>query len=168
MSAKTVSWAAALFAVAATTAASADDAGRDAGFGAWTNASGRVFAARLVALDDRAATFVFAEDGATNTLALADLAPACRERAREAFDLPEIPPALAATWRLTLRTLRQTDALAADGRLKPELAAARRANVMAAFRKACRERGLTANRIAALIRRLAACSVTQGAIFSNT
>lgn len=94
-------------------------------------------------------------DGVTNALALADLAPTSRERAREAFDLPEIPPALAATWRLSVRTLRQTDALAADGRLTPERAAARRANVMAAFRKACRERGISEDHIAVLVRRLA-------------
>ena len=149
-----VSWAAALLAVVATSAACAADAGRDAGFGTWTNANGRAFTARLVALDDRAATFVFAVDGVTNALALADLAPASRERAREAFDLPEIPSALAATWRLSVRTLRQTDALAADGRLTPERAAARRANVMAAFRKACRERGISEDHIAALVRRL--------------
>lgn len=121
----------------------------------WTNSLGRAFSACLIALDDREGTFVFTEDGATNRLALASLSSACRERARDQFDLPEIPPALAATWAQAKRSLLATKGLAADGRLSDDDAALRRRQVDSALRNACRELRLPEDRIRALLRRFA-------------
>ena len=110
--------------------------------GVWTNAVGRAFSAKLLAVDDTAATFVFAEDGATNRIELAKLDPATRQRAcREAGYLP-VPPVLAPTFRRASEDWVQTQSLEESGRLEPEKAAARRKAILNAFARRCREAGI--------------------------
>ena len=122
--------------------------------GVWTNALGRAFSARLVAVDDREATFVFDEDGATNRVALAKLDEATRLRAcREAGYMP-VPPRLASTFKRATQDMRQTRAMEADGRLDAEKASARRAAIRAAFASRCRAVGLADEDAALILKRI--------------
>ena len=63
-----------------------------------TNALGVAFTATLLAASDAGVTFAFSEDGATNALAWAQLAPASRAAVCDALDFAPVPPALAATF----------------------------------------------------------------------
>ena len=116
-----------------------------------TNAIGIAFTATLLAASDAGVTFAFPEDGATNTLAWAQLAPASRAAVCDALDFAPVPPALAATFAVAQGELRRVDALAADGRLDAGTAARRRASVCAAF---ARRAGLDGAQVARLLRRL--------------
>lgn len=119
-----------------------------------TNALGAAFAATLLAASDAGVTFAFPEDGATNALAWAQLAPASRAAVCDALDFAPVPPALAATFALAQGELRRVDALAADGRLDAGTAARRRASVCAAFARRARAAGLDGAQVARLLRRL--------------
>ena len=70
----------------------------------WTNRSGRVFSARLIAVGDGGATFVFPEDGATNTISLAKLSKGSAQRACDLFGFAPVPPRLAATFNRAARS----------------------------------------------------------------
>ena len=120
----------------------------------WTNHLGRAFSATLLAVNDEGATFVFAVDGATNTLPLAELAPASVRRACVQMDFAPIPPALAATFAQARRDLRRLRDLLADGRLTEEAVQTRRLGIRAAFIQRYRENGLPESDLPALLRRL--------------
>ena len=119
-----------------------------------TNAIGIAFTATLLAASDAGVTFAFPEDGATNTLAWAQLAPASRAAVCDALAFAPVPPALAATFAVAQGELRRVDALAADGRLDAGTAARRRASVCAAFARRARAAGLDGAQVARLLRRL--------------
>jgi multidrug resistance efflux pump len=120
----------------------------------WTNRSGRAFSARLLAVDDTTATFVFAEDGLTNRLALAKLSAACARRACDRFAFAPVPPRLAATWNRAAADLRRIAELREDGLLTAERAARRRATVLKVFSDVAREKGIEPDAIERLIRRM--------------
>ena len=119
-----------------------------------TNAIGIAFTATLLAASDAGVTFAFPEDGATNTLAWAQLAPAPRAAFFDALDFAPVPPAFTATFAGAQGELRRVDALAADGRLDAGTAARRRASVCAAFARRARAAGLDGAQVARLLRRL--------------
>ena len=120
----------------------------------WTNRAGRVFSARLVAVDDAGATFVFPEDGATNTLPLAKLSKDSRRRACDLFDFAPVPPRLAATFNRAVSDLKRIRDLQEDGVLAAEKAAQRRASVIKVFSDICREKGMYPEIIDRLVIRL--------------
>ena len=120
----------------------------------WTNRAGRVFSARLVAVDDADATFVFPEDGATNTLPLAKLSKGSRRRACDLFDFAPVPPRLAATFNRAVSDLKRIRDLQEDGVLTAEKAIQRRDAVIRVFSDICRERGVEPVTIERLLRRL--------------
>ena len=119
-----------------------------------TNALGVAFTATLLAASDAGVTFAFPEDGATNALAWAQLAPASRAAVCDALDFTPVPPALASTFALAQGELRRIDALVADERLDAATAARRRASVCAAFARRARAAGQDDVQIARLLRRL--------------
>ena len=120
----------------------------------WTNRAGRVFSARLVAVDDADATFVFPEDGATNTLPLAKLSKGSRRRACDLFDFAPVPPRLAATFNRAVSDLKRIRDLQEDGVLTAEKAIQRRDAVIKVFSDICRERGVEPGTVERLVRRL--------------
>ena len=120
----------------------------------WTNRVGRVFSARLVAVDDAGATFVFPEDGATNTLPLAKLSKGSGRRACDLFDFAPVPPRLAATFNRAVSDLKRIRDLQEDGVLTAEKAIRRRDAVIKAFSDICRERGMESVTVERLVRRL--------------
>ena len=120
----------------------------------WTNRAGRVFSARLVAVDDADATFVFPEDGATNTLPFAKLSKGSRRRACDRFDFAPVPPRLAATFNRAVSDLKRIRDLQEDGVLTAEKAIRRRDAVIRVFSDICRERGVEPVTIERLLRRL--------------
>ena len=109
----------------------------------WTNAVGVAFAATLLSAGEQGATFVFPEDGATNTLAWAQLAPDSARRACEATGYIRVPPSLVPTLNMARRERARLDALVADGRLEAERADQRRRRVFELFARKCCEKGLT-------------------------
>ena len=119
-----------------------------------TNALGVAFTATLLAASDAGVTFAFPEDGATNALAWAQLAPASRAAVCDALDFTPVPPALASTFALAQGELRRIDALVADERLDAATAARRRASVCAAFARRARAAGLDVAAIRRLLARL--------------
>lgn len=119
-----------------------------------TNALGIAFTATLLAASDAGVTFAFPEDGATNALAWAQLAPASRAAVCDALDFAPVPPALAATFAVARNELRRVDALTADERLDAEQAARRRASIRAAFARRARAAGQDDAQVARLLRRL--------------
>ena len=120
----------------------------------WTNRSGRVFSARLIAVDDTGATFVFPEDGATNTISLAKLSKGSAQRACDLFGFAPVPPRLAATFNRAALDLKRIKDLQEDGVLTAEKAAHRRTSVIKAFSDICREKGIASDMIERLARRL--------------
>ena len=119
-----------------------------------TNALGVAFTATLLAASDAGVTFAFSEDGATNALAWAQLAPASRAAVCDALDFAPVPPALAATFAVARNELRRVDALVADERLDVAAAARRRAPVRADFARRARAAGLDEAAIRRLLARL--------------
>jgi len=119
-----------------------------------TNALGVAFTAALLSASDAGATFVFPEDGATNTLAWTRLAPASQEAVVAATGFAPVPPELAATYRQAKASLLRISDMEAEKRIEPSLAARRRANVLSAFARRCREQGLSETQTSLLLRRL--------------
>ena len=107
-----------------------------------TNALGAAFAATLLSVGDAGATFVFPEDGATNTLALSQLSKESAAHVCKAAGYVPVPPAVAATYSLAKGNLVRIDALAADGRIDAAAARERKARVLRAFERTCREKGI--------------------------
>lgn len=107
-----------------------------------TNALGIAFTATLLAASDAGVTFAFPEDGATNALAWAQLAPASRAAVCDALDFAPVPPTLAATFAYAQGDLRRVAALVADERMDAAEAARRRAAIRAAFARRARAAGL--------------------------
>ncbi len=108
-----------------------------------TNALGVAFTATLLSVGDSGAVFVFPEDGATNTIALSQLSKESAERVSAAAGYVPVPPALAATYSMARDSLARVAALAADGRLDAAAASERRSRILAAFERACREKGVS-------------------------
>ncbi len=125
-----------------------------------TNAVGVAFAAALLSASDTGAVFVFPEDGATNELRWAQLAPASREAVCDALDFAPVPPAMAATFARARKDLRRLANLTADGRIDAVEAARRREGVRRAFATFCREKGIEEPTISRLLRRLERPAVT--------
>ena len=119
-----------------------------------TNALGVAFTATLLAASDAGVTFAFSEDGATNALAWAQLAPASRAAVCDALDFAPVPPPLAATFAYAQGDLRRVAALVADERLDAAEAARRRAAIRAAFARRARAAGLDEAAIRRLVARL--------------
>ena len=120
----------------------------------WTNRSGRVFSARLIAVGDGGATFVFPEDGATNTISLAKLSKGSAQRACDLFGFAPVPPRLAATFNRAVSDFRRIKDMQEDGLLTAEKAAERRAAVVKAFSDICRAKGIASEIIDRLVIRL--------------
>jgi hypothetical protein len=120
----------------------------------WTNRSGRVFSARLIAVGDGGATFVFPEDGATNTISLAKLSKGSAQRACDLFGFAPVPPRLAATFNRAALDLKRIKDLQEDAVLTAEKAAQRRASVIKVFSDICREKGMYPEIIDRLVIRL--------------
>jgi hypothetical protein len=119
----------------------------------WTNRSGRVFSARLIAVDDTGATFVFPEDGATNTISLAKLSKGSAQRACDLFGFAPVPPRLAVTFNRAALDLKRIKDLQEDAVLTAEKAAQRRASVIKAFSDICRGKGIDSEMIDRLVMR---------------
>lgn len=119
-----------------------------------TNMVGVAFTATLLAASDSGATFVFPEDGATNTLAWAQLSPVSRAAVCAAGDFEPVPPELVAAFNLAQRELRRLSALEADQRISVSEAGLRRSRLRDAFARKCAKAGLGENRIARLLNRL--------------
>jgi len=119
-----------------------------------TNMLGVAFAATLLSASDAGVTFVFPEDGATNTLAWAQLDLSSQDAVCEAAGFAPVPPELAATFRIAKKELLRLDAFEADNRIEPAEIAARRAAVRKTFKKKCGEKGLPYRRTDLLLRRL--------------
>ena len=108
----------------------------------FTNAVGVAFTATLLSAGDAGATFVFPEDGATNTLAFSQLSRESAARVCEATGYVPVPPALAATHSLAKGNLARLAAMLEDGRIDANAAQVKRRAVLAAFERVCREKGL--------------------------
>ncbi len=119
-----------------------------------TNALGVAFTATLLAASDAGVTFAFPEDGATNALAWAQLAPASRAAVCDALDFAPVPPPLAAMFAYAQGDLRRVAALVADERLDAAEAVRRRAAIRAAFARRARAAGLDVAAIRRLLARL--------------
>ena len=120
----------------------------------WTNRSGRVFSARLIAVGDGGATFVFPEDGATNTISLAKLSKGSAQRACDLFGFAPVPPRLAATFNRAVSDFRRIRDMQEDGLLTAEKAMRRRDAVIKVFSDIGRERGIESGTVERLVRRL--------------
>ena len=120
----------------------------------WTNRSGRVFSARLIAVSDNGAVFVFPEDGATNVLALSKLSKGSAQSVCDRFDFAPLPPRLAATFNRAVSDFRRIKDMQEDGLLTAEKAAERRAAVIKAFSDICRATGIASEIIDRLVIRL--------------
>jgi hypothetical protein len=120
----------------------------------WTNRSGRVFSARLIAVSDNGAAFVFTEDGATNVLALSKLSKGSAQRVCDRFDFAPLPPRLAATFNRAVSDLKRIRDLQEDGVLTAEKAMRRRDAVIKVFSDIGRERGIESGTVERLVRRL--------------
>ena len=120
----------------------------------WTNRSGRVFSARLIAVSDNGAVFVFPEDGATNVLALSKLSKGSAQSVCDRFDFAPLPPRLAATFNRAVSDFRRIKDMQEDGLLTAEKAAERRAAVIKAFSDICRAKGIASEIIDRLVIRL--------------
>jgi hypothetical protein len=120
----------------------------------WTNRSGRVFSARLIAVSDNGAVFVFPEDGATNVLALSKLSKGSAQSVCDRFDFAPLPPRLAATFNRAVSDFRRIKDMQEDGLLTAEKAAERRAAVIKAFSDICRAKGIASEIIDRLVSRL--------------
>lgn len=120
----------------------------------WTNRSGRVFSARLIAVSDNGAVFVFPEDGATNVLALSKLSKGSAQSVCDRFDFAPLPPRLAATFNRAVSDFRRIKDMQEDGLLTAEKAAERRAAVIKAFSDICREKGTDSETVDRLVSRL--------------
>ena len=110
-----------------------------------TNALGIAFTATLLSAGPNGATFVFPEDGATNTLAFSQLSPDSVRRVCEESGYVIIPPVLVAAANVAKRDLERIDALLADGRIDAETAALRRRRILAAFKRICAGKGIAFN-----------------------
>jgi len=108
----------------------------------FTNAVGVAFTATLLSVGDAGATFVFPEDGATNTIAFANLSPATVRSVCERAGFVPVPPSVRPAYDLARRSLATADAQLADGRIDAPSAAARRRRVREAFLRVCREKGV--------------------------
>jgi len=115
-----------------------------------TNALGVAFTATLLSVGDAGATFVFPEDGATNTIALSQLSKASAARVCDAVGYVAVPPALAATYSLAKNNLLRINTFAADGRMDMAAAQERKARVLRAFERICREKGFSPEEISKL------------------
>ena len=107
----------------------------------WTNAVGVAFTATLLSVGDGGATFVFDEDGVTNTLPVKALSAESYGRACEISGFVPIPPVLAGAYRQCRRDLQRIDALESDGRLSAGAAEETKVRLFATFRKVCAEKG---------------------------
>ena len=107
----------------------------------WTNRYGRVFSANLLSVSDAGAVFVFAEDGATNSLPFSKLSRESAKRACDRFEFAPIPPRLAATYERASSDLKRIADLKEDGVLSSEKATSRVEAVLSAFKEVCREKG---------------------------
>ena len=121
-----------------------------------TNAVGVAFLATLLSVDADGVTCVFPEDGATNTLAFAQLSPesvraVCREKG-----YVRVPPTVSASVEMARRELARTAQLAADGRLDGTAAAQRRTRILTALLRRCDEKGVARDDARAIAARLAA------------
>lgn len=119
-----------------------------------TNIVGVAFAATLLAASDSGATFVFSEDGATNTLAWSKLSPDSRAAICAASDFEPVPPELVATFNLAQKELRRLSALEADQRITAHEANLRRSRLRDVFARKCAKTGLNEMRIARILKRL--------------
>lgn len=120
----------------------------------WTNYVGRVFSARLIGVNERGATFIFHEDGATNTIRLAKLSEASAERACDMFDFVPVPPRLVATYNRAKADLRRISDLQDDGVLSAEKAKERRLSVKKTFLDVCLEKGFKREIVERLVKQL--------------
>lgn len=115
-----------------------------------TNALGVAFTAVLLSASDAGVTFVFPEDGATNTLAWTSLSEGSRTAVSAVTGFEPVPPKLAAAFAQATRDSRRIAALVADNRLDAETAAERRRHLRETFLRFCRKQGLDEPRAARL------------------
>lgn len=110
-----------------------------------TNALGVAFTATLLSAGDAGATFVFPEDGATNTIAFAKLSEGSVRSVCVETGFVIVPAAVRPAYDLAKSNLTSIDAQLSDGKLTAEAAQARKLRVREAFRRVCREKGVDAN-----------------------
>ena len=108
-----------------------------------TNALGVAFTATLLSVGDSGATFVFPEDGATNTIAFSQLSKESAKSVCNAAGYVHIPPVIAATYALAKNDLARIDVLATDGRIAADVAKERKARVIRTFERISREKGIS-------------------------
>jgi len=108
----------------------------------FTNALGVAFTATLLSAGDAGATFVFPEDGATNTLAFAKLSEATVRSVCAETGFVIVPAAVRPAYDFARTNLTSIDAQLSDGKLSADAAQARRLRVREAFRRVCRENGV--------------------------
>ena len=120
----------------------------------WTNRLGRAFSAKLIAVDDKGATFVFTEDGATNVLSFSKLSKDSERKVCDIFDFAPVPPRVAATFNRAVSDMKRIRDLREDGLLTAEKAQERQAFVMKVFSEICQEKGIASNVIIRLQKRI--------------
>jgi len=119
-----------------------------------TNALGIAFTATLLSASDAGVTFVFPEDGATNRLAWSKLSAASQAAVRSETQFAPVPPVLVPTFQMAQTEMKRIHALSSDGRLSASDAAVRRQRVRQVFVRACRQRNLSEEETALLVRRI--------------
>ncbi len=108
----------------------------------FTNAIGVAFTATLLSAGDAGATFVFPEDGATNTLAFSKLSAGTVRSVCAQTGFVIVPPAVRPAYDFAKANLTSIEAQLSDGRIGAEAAEERRKRVREAFRRVCRGKGL--------------------------
>lgn len=126
-----------------------------------TNYLGAVFTATLLSVSERGATFVFPEDGATNTLAFSKLSSESSEAVCRAKGFIRVPPEISATFDRVKSDLKRVDDLLADKRLSVDKAAERRERVLTTFRGICSQKGISCERTEALVWKLGVSLIGQ-------
>lgn len=108
----------------------------------FTNALGVAFTATLLSAGDAGATFVFPEDGATNTLAFSKLSSDTVRSVCAQTGYVVVPPSARPAYDLAKANLTSIAAQLGDGRIGADAAEARRRRVREAFGRVCREKGI--------------------------
>lgn len=118
-----------------------------------TNALGVAFTAVLLSASDVGASFVFPEDGATNTLVWTRLSEDSRNAVVALTGFEPVPPALTAVFAQAKRDRQRIDAMVAEKTIDASDAVECKLRLRAAFLKACRKKGIDDERAKRLAER---------------
>ena len=120
----------------------------------WTNVAHKAFAGELKSIDRKVAVFTNS-NGVVTEMPLSALSKETIRRARRQLGVVAVPPVMSATVRQAKLELRRIADLSADGRLKAEEAAERRAAVFRAIRLVAKMKGQPDEVAEAIVKRLA-------------